>query len=269
MALDIEPGQTIEFDYIVPDVGAIRGQQIAASLARNLPEANERRGLTVVASGPSAKGFHVESSALWHHTPEAALAPTLALNGALHQFVAKGCAPDFYAACDPQELVADFLTEAPKSTIYYVASKCHSAVFDRLQGRDVRLWHVKDHEMPGRLRTPLCSSITMCALWLMMRQGFTDFDVWGWDACFMGGEHHLGEQAPEYAQQPNFTRINIGGRIEGDEVIGGQTFDTTHTWAAEARGAEQLFQLAEYMDVRININGDGMIKAVRQSILGD
>lgn len=256
MARDIAPGDEIEFDYLTPVSDEGCNAQIARSLGSGLVDATPRKAITVVANGPSAK-----------------LAPltgtTVALNGALRLFNRAGIAPTYYACCDPQELVAEFLADAPKATTYLVASKCHPAVFLALTGHAVRLWHLKDFEADGRLRTPLCSSVTLSAMWMLTRLGFTDFEVYGWDACYLDGEHHAGDAAPDYTQQPNFVRLNYGGELVAGEVIGGRTYDTTRTWAAEARGAEQFFQLADYMDLRVNIHGDGMIKAVRQNILGD
>jgi hypothetical protein len=100
--------------------------------------------------------------------------------------------------------------------------------------------------------------------------GYTDFDIWGWDGCFLDGKHHAGDGD---IWEPSRVSLNYGGTIvtpeDGEpEVVGGRTFETTKTWAAEARGAEQFFQLAEYFDIGVTIHGDGMMNTVRQSILG-
>lgn len=256
-----ERGDHIEFSHITPCSDDVCRANIAHSLARGLPEVKARRKLTVVAGGPSARyALPIEGD-------------TLALNGALKLFTAQGLAPTYWAACDPQPLVADFLSSAPVSTTYLLAAKCDPAVFDRLSRHDVRIWHVRDHPAPGSFRQATEVSVTMSALWMMYSSfGYTDFDIWGWDGCFLDGRHHA---ADGQVGERDITYLNYGGKVvddpeapDGVRVDGGVTFETTRTWAAEARGAEQFFQLAEYFDIGVTLHGDGMMKTVRQSILG-
>lgn len=219
-------------------------------------EAVTRRSLTIVANGPTARSADLI---------RLADSETLALNGSLKLFTDYGLAPTYWAACDPQAKVADFLPDNPPAeTVYLVASKCHQSVFEKLKGRDVRLWHLMDHPAEGRSRIALASSVTISASWLMHRMGFTDFEYWGWDGCFLDGRHHASSNEPFPVP---VLHLNYGGDIESGEVIGGRTFATTRTWAAEAKGAEQFFQLADYFDIGIKINGDGMFECARQAIM--
>lgn len=253
MEPDIEPGSIIEFSLHTPCSDDVCNANIAKSLALHLPEVRIRKRLTVVAGGPSAKyALPCEGD-------------TLALNGALKLFTRQGLSPTYWACCDPQDFVADFLKEAPFDTVYLVASKCDPSVFERLALHRLRLWHVKDYPAEGKFRQVLAESVTMSAMWMMFTAfGYTDFNIWGWDGCYIDGEHHAGDGE---VNQKGIS-LNYGGKIIDGEVIGGRTFETTRTWAAEARGAEQFFQLAEYFDIGVTIHGDGMMKACRQSILG-
>lgn len=255
--MEIKPGTIISgFDIQVPASNDVCRHQIASSLRRGLPEAVSRRPLIVVANGPSARGIDLRS--LKH--------PTLALNGAIRLFLEQGLEPTYWACCDTQALVADFLPEHPPTkTAYFVASKCHPSVFDKLRGRDVLLWHVADHPAEGRQRIALCSSVTLSASWLMVSQGFTDFEYYGWDGCFMDGRNHAAHNNPTHAPE---LHINYGGKVVDGEVIGGRTFDTTKTWAAEAQGAEQFFQLAKYFDFTVKLHGDGMFKCAQAALAG-
>lgn len=264
---EITLGDHVEFRHIVPLSDDACRANIAFNLARGLPEVRERRRLTVVAGGPSARDAPLTNNCL-------------ALNGSLRLFTDHGLWPTYWACCDPQgpregrTTPIDFLKgELPRETLYLVAAKCDPAVFDRLAERDVRVWHVKDHPAPGKYRQATELSVTMSAMWLMYSSfGYTDFDIWGWDGCYLDGRHHAGDgDVGERAS----TFLNYGGKIvpdadapEGARVEGGRTFETTRTWAAEARGAEQFFQLAEYFDIGVTIHGDGMMNACRQSILG-
>jgi len=250
---DIPAGSIITgFQFVTPVADDVCNEQIASSLKRNLPEAVTRKKLNIIAGGPSASDVN-----LWNLE-----GPTLALNSAMRLFK-NGLYPTYWAACDPQEEVAGLIPDNPPDrTTYFLANKCHPNLFRKLQGRDVRLWHLKDYEADGKSRIALCSSITMCAAWLMHRLGYTDFEFYGWDGCYMDGRHHATVD-DDWSEKEVLT-LNYGGDVSGDEVIGGRNFQTTRTWAAEAQGAQQFFQLADYFDIGINIHGDGMIAHVHQ-----
>ena len=251
----IAPGTKIAgFKGILPVANDVCRQHADVNCNRGLPEAlGQRRHLTVIANGPSARDVN-----LGLHSP------TLALNGSIGLFTAQGIAPDFWACCDPQECVADFLPEHPdRYTTYFVASKCHPRVFDKLAQNHcrVRIWHLPDFPTAGKAHAPLCSTITLCATWLMFRQGFTDFDYYGWDGCFMDGRHHTIGDA-DWGEPPLY--INYDGKVVNGEIVGGRTFATTRAWALEAEGAGQFFQLAKYFDIGVVLHGDGMFRYVKE-----
>lgn len=211
--------------------------QIEANLGLGLPEADAEpiKRLTIVANGPSAAHAPLDG-------------PTLALNGALSLFTRQGLWPTYWAACDPQALVADFVDSAPVETTYLVASKCHPSVFARLAGLDVRLWHIDDHDVQGRPAVKVATSVTSCVLGLMRRMGYRAFDIYGWDCCYTGRRHHAScdEDAP--ASERDVT-VEVDGRL----------FSTQHAWALEATEAE--FILAS-SDFDATIHGDGLVRAL-------
>lgn len=254
----VAPGSIITgFDIQVPLNDETCRNHIASSLARSLPEAVSRRPLVVIANGPSARDVDLRSIT----------APTLALNGAMQLFIEQGTAPTFWAGCDPQEYLATLLpNNPPHSTQYFVASKCHPAVFDKLRGCGVRVWHLADHPVGDRQQVALCSSVTLSAAWLMVRLGFNDFEFYGWDGCFIDGKDHAANGNPGIVPT---VHINYGGTVQGDEIVGGRTFATSRTWAAEAHGVEQFAQLAKYFGIGVKIHGDGMFKQAHEAILGD
>jgi hypothetical protein len=278
----------VAFEILVPCNGDELAANIAHALSLGLPEFDDAplKTLSVIANGPSATLYDFDAPG-----------PTLALNGALKLFTDRGKAPTYWACCDPQALVADFLTDPPMSTIYLVASKCHPLVFQMLQGRDVRLWHIDDHPMvkEGHRAVSVASSVTLCAMTLMSRFGFRHFETYGWDACFYGTEHHAGQHVCDYPE--NTVSVSVGATqvtippsrsptpLESllskvalainrfavwlsnlkpipqptQSFEGGREFLTTSTWAAEAQDA--TIQL-HYADTTVNINGDGMVKAI-------
>lgn len=244
MALDAAPAVAgeplIEFAIKTPLTHAIVEAQVQLALIRNLPEADgaDLPTIDIVANGPSAA-----------EAPIGGMDISVALNGALGLFTAQGLAPTYWAACDPQAMVADFLAEAPAGTCYLVASKCHPSVFDRLKDRDVKVWHIDDYPASGRRQVSSAVSITLTAMGLFARLGYRRFRVWGWDGCFRGTQHHAGG----YQDAPAAETITLD--------IGDRSFETTPTWAAEAKDAERQLAWFEWMGIETEIMGDGMIKA--------
>jgi len=235
----------VNFDTRVPADSSTIASNIRHTLSLGLRDADDEplETLTVIANGPSALDWPG-----WTDRNAASERPTLALNGALKLFAERGMAPSFWAACDPQALVANFLTDAPRSTQYLVASKCHADVFDALAGRDVRLWHVDEDGTPPGLRTVQpSSSITGTALALMRALGWRKFEVWGWDACFINGLDHA---APQPIAPINVVTVVLG---EGPDAKG---FHTTPTWAHEAEGAWKRLWGADY---QVDVRGPGLI----------
>lgn len=232
----------ITFDIHTPLDDAALRDHVKRALALDLPElgyAPHRPGcVRIIANGPSARNAPLEGQ-------------TLALNGSLRLFTNKGQAPVWWAACDPQELVADFLDVMPAATHYLVASKCHPKVFETLmkRGRQITVWHLDDqatwdlveHRDPIRI----APSVTLTSFELMERLGWRAFETWGWDGCYLDGLHHAVPQ----------DHIQGGIQIE----VGHKTFDTTATWALEAENA--VTRLGDYPHP-LEINGGGMIGAV-------
>lgn len=228
----------IEFDIRTPlDEPTIR-RHIAHALSLGHREALEQpETLTIVAGGPSALKAPLTSG------------PTLAVNGSLGLFTAKGLAPTYYAACDPQQHLVDFLGNPPAETTYYIASKCHPDVFKALKSRDVRLWHIDDY-IPGSVAS--APSITLTALNLFARMGWRRFEVWGWDCCYQDGKHHALDQ--------------IHNSDDRTLEVGERAFKTTAPWAAEAQSAIQVLAIFEYLGLEVVIHGDSMVQAIRDFI---
>jgi hypothetical protein len=226
---------------------------MAVSEQSGLPEAVPLRTAIIVANGPSAL-----SAELWDRPArdDPGLI-TVALNGALRQFLNRGLMPTYWCACDPQALVADFLpADPPRKVTYLVASKCHEAVFAKLRGRDVRIWRLDDFgRESGRLYVPCAVSITLVAQGLFRLLGYHRFEMYGWDGCYIDGRDHASAQphSPEHDQRVSL--VNAAGDIV-------QTYSTTGSWMAEAHDA--AIQAANFraMGLEMVVHGPGMIGAI-------
>ncbi len=285
----------VEFSIVTPGTDTSIAEHIAASCATGLPEADDAplRKLTIIANGPSAR--HIDLTKLD--------GDTLAVNGAIRLFMAAGLAPTYWAACDPQELVAEFIPDdPPASTIYLVAGKCHPRVRERLRGRDVRLWHINDHPAPYPRRTVACaSSVTLVVMTLMRKLGYRAFETYGWDGCYDGDLHHASEQpvdvwpentidvavgASQVVRQPraatrlerwlfavaawlNRASIKLASLRPIPQPVldyeGGRMFKTSTTWAAESQDAVVQLHHADY---EVVVHGEGMVRAVLEQYRG-
>lgn len=246
-----DAGPEITFESVLPCDEATLARQVAYSASLGLPDADEGRlgVLNIVASGPSAR--KADFAQIGPHLGHAAQ-PVMAVNGALKLLLDQGIAPHWWAACDPQALVASFLPDSPPAqTTYLVAAKCHPSVFQKLKGRDVRLWYVGAAPEGHRSVKTACS-VTLTAMSLMRHLGWRKFRVWGWDCCFdANGAHHAGDQgAPSEA-----SRINL--------EVGPRVFQTTATWALEAQDAAHQLAMGDY---EVEIMGDGMVAAVIEEV---
>jgi hypothetical protein len=240
-------GEVTNYNVRLPVEPAALRRNVEAALARGLPELTEPLGarqhrLRVVATGPSARlpEFRYALSGVM---------PSLAVNGALDLF--DGVAPEFWAACDPQAKVADFLRDPPHGTTYLVASHCDPAVFDALRGRRVLVWHLLSDAYRDLLGDRACvyqlATITLCSLFgLGDLLGFSRYETFGWDGCFFGAAHHANDQAPP----TDPILLN---------EVGEARFATTTSWLYEAEIAENAF-ITWPRDVRVN--GPGFFGAV-------
>lgn len=230
----------IEFAVSTPQLDL--RSNIDHALSLGLPEAdtnNKRLGL--IANGPSADLFGFPAQGV-----------TMAVNGALSLFTTKHKAPSYWIACDPQEHVADFLTDIPEETIYLVASKCHPKVFERLKDREVWLWHVNDVQIPDKRQVPCAVSVTICALLLAQRLGYRHIDCWGWDLCFQGEQHHAGQG--ELGATPDRIFIDIDGSDK--------TWVSNPTWCCEVKDASGVLPVLRWTGVDIKIHGPSMLAAI-------
>lgn len=234
----------VHFDIQTPGTSEEVCANVRHALSLDLPRAHHMglqspTPLIVVANGPSAKQAPLDAPG------------AIALNGALKMFTDQGCAPQFWAACDSQAIVADFIPDnPPDSTIYLVASKCHPSVFEKLQGRRVLLWHLADEATDTIHNEPTIMSavsITLCALTLLRAMGLKRFVTYGWDGCYMDGADHA---QPQVHSREHDIGISVGEQV----------FRTTGPWAAE--GQDAVTQLVYFADYTVEVRGGGYLDAL-------
>lgn len=196
--------------------GAITGWNIKTPSNRKELRRNVAHALSLGLAELAHSEPNEISLRVFGNGPTAARAPrggvTIAVNGAIGLWKDSPGGPNFWAACDPQAHVADFVRDPPTGVTYLVASKCHPDVFDALGRRQVFLWHVAEKATADLVieRDPIVKlpSVTMSAFEVGHRMGFRRFETFGWDGCYFGQQHHAVDQA----HGKKIVQLDVDGR---------------------------------------------------------
>lgn len=242
--LDWRASQPVQ--YAVP--AWLRDQQIAYAIQRVKgrvqahPEARPEP-VAVVGYGPSLAETWEEIRGFRY---------VISCSGAHKYLGERGIIPTWHVEVDPRPHKVVLIGEPQRDTTYLIASTCHKAVFDHLDGYDVKLWHVFNSTEEGQRLLPPdewaltggCDvglrSLTMAAF-----LGFRDVHLFGLDGCAKNGARHAGSH-------PN-------GRHQYQPCeYGGVVYDTTPAMLEAARA--MLHELDAMPKVTATFHGEGMIQ---------
>lgn len=224
-----------------------------AAIARGYPQVKEAQSaktgaILLVASAPSVKGQLELIKKM-----KAAGSPIVAIKGAHDWLIDNGVIPDYALAIDPQEHRIAFYK--PQPTVHYmIASQCHPAMFDNLNGCQVTLWH--PYVKKGQDRPKNCMLIGggttsgLRAISLFYVLGYRQFELFGFDSCNDG----------------EMLRVNGDGLKDGDNLIEvsiepqGETFYCNTAMALQAEHFQTYY---DYLpDATFNGHGHGLIQAI-------
>ena len=224
-----------------------------AAIARGYPQIKEAQpaktgAILLVASAPSVKGQLELIKKM-----KAAGSPIVAIKGAHDWLIDNNVIPDYALAIDPQEHRIAFYKPQP-SVHYMIASQCHPAMFDNLDGYKVTLWH--PYVKKGQDRPKNCMLIGggttsgLRAISLFYVLGYRQFELFGFDSCNDG----------------ELLRVNGEGLKEGDQLIEvkidpqGETFYCNTAMALQAEHFQTYY---DYLpDATFNAHGRGLIQAI-------
>ena len=224
-----------------------------AAIARGYPQVKEAQSaktgaILLVASAPSVKGQLKLIKKM-----KAAGSPIVAIKGAHDWLIDNGVIPDYALAIDPQEHRIAFYKPQP-NVHYMIASQCHPAMFDNLEGCQVTLWH--PYVKKGQDRPKNCMLIGggttsgLRAISLFYVLGYRQFELFGFDSCNDG----------------ELLRINGDGLKDGDKLIEvniepqGETFYCNTAMALQAEHFQTYY---DYLpDATFNAHGRGLIQAI-------
>jgi hypothetical protein len=176
----------------------------------------------------------------------------ISCSGAHKFLVARGIIPTWHVEVDPRPHKADLIGPPDPNVEYLIASTCHAAVFDLLEGHQVKLWHVFDSTEEATRVLPAGewaitggSSVGLRAMTIARFLGFTNLHIFGMDGC----EGQTGSHADAHPNAPPaFATTEIHGR----------TFRTTPSLLACAR--QTFHELNMMPDVRATFHGDGLVQ---------
>ena len=224
-----------------------------AAIARGYPQIKEAQpaktgAILLVASAPSVKGQLELIKKM-----KAAGSPIVAIKGAHDWLIDNGVTPDYALAIDPQEHRIAFYKPQPY-VHYMIASQCHPAMFDNLEGCQVTLWH--PYVKKGQDRPKNCMLIGggttsgLRAISLFYVLGYRQFELFGFDSCNDG----------------ELLRVNGEGLKDGDKLIEvkidpqGETFYCNTAMALQAEHFQTYY---DYLpDAKFNGHGRGLIQAI-------
>lgn len=170
----------IDFVGIGPVSDQALQEHIAAALASGFPLVERRplrlTQLAVVGGGPSLKG-QLEELRAWN-------GEIWAINQTATYLTAHGI-PCTLFAIDPGEDLAQWTTGIPRA---YLASICHPALYAKLRGRDVRIFHTEHYAPAEWIVGGGCSAATR-APFLALHMGYASVTFFGCEGSFETTSH--------------------------------------------------------------------------------
>jgi hypothetical protein len=127
--------------------------------------------------------------------------PILSVSGAHDVLLKAGIVPTWHVDCDPRKHKAKFVANPDPRVHYLMASNCHPDAWKYLADQYVDLWHMNNGELtmkwiaendPDSVSIDVGSAVGLRALHVAGVLGFSQFDIFGMDACFIGDRFRAG-----------------------------------------------------------------------------
>lgn len=187
----------------------------------------------------------------------------LALNGANGCLRANGITPDLVLFVDPSEAVVGFIGDEPNDTaLYLVASICHPDVFERLQGRDVHIWHPEMPEpelslqrqilerysdLPASLIGGGCTG-ALRALSIGAVLGYRSFHLYGVDSSYPSG---MPDHAYEKHDGPEPAAMSV--------LFEGKDYCCSPWMVRQADEFRFYYAQMRSIGAKVHVHGDGLV----------
>lgn len=135
----------------------------------------------------------------------------------------QGIVPKYVAVCDPDALMAKYLTKTHPDVTYLVASGCNEAVFEALEGRNIVLWHCHSDEYAKQMQAADLEyfgvgggcTIGLRGLSIAVIFKYQDIHFFGFDSCLEDNEHHAYNFATDKEEIGEVYEIKVGSLFDG------------------------------------------------------
>jgi uncharacterized Rossmann fold enzyme len=178
----------------------------------------------------------------------------ISCSGAHKFLIDRGIVPTWHIEVDPRAHKIQLIGAPHPDVEYLIASTCHPAVFEHLDGMNVKLWHVFDGEQDALRTLPHGEwaitggcSVGLRAMGIAAFLGFRDVHVFGMD----GSEGKTGKHAAEHPNQPKGHSITEYNGVE---------YRTTPAMLEAAR--QTFHELDQLPGVKIKFYGEGLVQAM-------
>ncbi len=183
----------------------------------------------------------------------------VSVSGAHDFLIEHGITPHIHLECDPRPHKADNIAKPIDGVTYLLGSVVHPSVFDKLEGADIRLWHVSAPEHQIRMvdelgESPLHvisggGSVGLRSIPVMYAMGYRKFTIFGMDCSFSddGSEQWAGKHA---GKRQELCQANVNGRV----------FTTSPVLMTYATGFFESIQ--KVADCTFTLVGDGLLQAM-------
>jgi len=234
---------------------------IQTNIRRQLPQVKEHQinhdyDVVLVGGGPSLAHTKDELKQCVDEGKK-----LVALNATHDWLVINGFRPSAMVMVDSRPENARFVQRPVKGCKYFIASQCHPDVFEALKDHEVYIWHasngvgeeqiLEDYYFKNFRFVIGGSTVLLRAIWLFRMLGFIKMDVFGFDSCYMDGNHHAYEQ-PE----------NDGCEVQTLTCMGKQ-FQCAAWMASQFDDFQHLIQ--RFGDkFELNVHGNGLISHMMQ-----
>jgi uncharacterized Rossmann fold enzyme len=224
-----------------------------AAIARGYPEIAQAQAhegmIALIGSGPSvAEQLEVIGKM------QDAGTPIVAIKDAHDWLIESGIVPDYAFAIDPQEHRWNCFKQKNKKIHYVIASQCHKAMFDHLEGHRVTIWHpyiTKGQKRPSNkmlIGGGTTSGLRAISLFYVL--GYRHFALFGFDSCLDKGVLRVNGNLPKDGDKISEVRIDPEG----------ETFYCTPSMALQAEHFQTYYDAIP--DAVFYPYGHGLIQAM-------
>ena len=238
--------------------------------------------VAIVGSGPSLKD-----------TWRSIRGDIIACNAANQFLLERGVTPKYVMIFDADILAEEFVTHPHKDITYLLASRCHPALFKRLEGFKVVVWHAAGDlnvqailERHGVME-PMCgggSAAVTRTMFLAPVLGYRHLHLYGVDSSYNNEETRVryargaiefedlkgdarGSHFRKSTTEEKFIAIMCNTQFaDGREVS--RVFHTTPWMAGQAEDFKVLVPSLQKLGVKISVHGDGLIPHLAKYALG-